>query len=94
MQDEVLVCVADLDSNSPVFGADLLYHKLCLASYLRKFDRLQSSSNKTRKGLQKNCVFLEEADSIRQALDHGFGLPLSEIRDTINNKHEEDIIST
>ena len=93
MQDEVFVCVADLDSNPRVFGADLHFHKLCLESYLRKFERLQSSSNKKRKGLQKRSVFLEETDSIRKALDRGFGLPLSKIRDTINNKHEEDIIS-
>ena len=36
-------------------------------------------------------LFLEELDSIQQFLDRGFGLLLSEMRDSINDKHENII---
>ena len=93
LQDEVFVRVADCDSNSRVFGADLYYHKVCLESYLRKFERSLLSSTQTRKGLLKRNIFQEETDCIQQTLDRGFGVTLSEIRDAINEKNEEDIIS-
>lgn len=38
MQDEVSMRVSDFNGESRVFGADIYYLKLCLESYLRKFD--------------------------------------------------------
>lgn len=74
MQDEVYVQVLDLDKEYRVCTADIYYHKLCLASYLKKFDCLETIEDRTRTGSQKRMFFLEEIDSIQVLLDRGFAL--------------------
>ena len=93
LQDEVFVRVADLDSESRVFGADIYYHKVCLEGYLQKFDRISRPSIRTTKSSKKRLLFLEEVESIKELIDRGFGIVLSEVRDTINDKNGDDIIS-
>ena len=93
LQDEVFSRVADLESESRVFGADLMYHKLCLETYLRKYDRGVSSHKKERESSSKRLLFLQEVESIKELIDRGFGVPLSEIRDTLNEKYGDSFIS-
>ena len=57
MQDEVYVQVLDLDKEYRVCTADIYHHKLCLASYLKKFDCLETIEDRTRTGSQKRMFF-------------------------------------
>ena len=93
LQDEVFSRVADLESESRVFGADLMYHKLCLETYQRKYDRGVSSHKKERESSSKRLLFLQEVESIKELIDRGFGVPLSEIRDTLNEEYRDSFIS-
>ena len=93
LQDEVFSQVADLESESRVFGADVIYHKLCLETYLRKYDRSVSSHKKERESSSKRLLFLQEVESNKELIDRGFGVPLSEIRDKLNEKYGDSFIS-
>ncbi|KAG8173412.1 hypothetical protein JTE90_021678 [Oedothorax gibbosus] len=37
-QDDVYTRVADLESDTQVFGEDIMYHKSCLEAYFRKYE--------------------------------------------------------
>ena len=92
-QDEVYTRVPDLEDERSVFGADLFYHKLCLESYLQKHMRATAAPKGPRKSSGKRSLFQSDVDVIRNLLQRGIGIPLSDIRDMINDKHGVETIS-
>ena len=93
LQDDVYTRVADLEDERSVFGADLYYHKVCLVSYLQKYFRATATHKPNRKYSNKRCLFLAEVRTINDLITKGIGIPLSDIRDLINEKYGEEIIS-
>ena len=91
-QDEVYIRVADLESESRVFGADLFYHKICLPNYFNKYNRKLEGCN-IRKKSKKREIFVKELESIEEMIDRGFFIPISEIRNVINDKCDEELMS-
>ena len=91
-QDEVYIRVAYLESESRVFGADLFYHKICLPNYLNKYNR-KLEGCKIRKKSKKREIFVKELESIEEMIDRGFFIPISEIRNVINDKCDEELMS-
>ena len=88
-QDDVYTKVADLEDETSVFGADLYYPKTCLESYFQRYSRAKTSSSKAnRKGPKKRNLLLAEVDVITNLLNNDIGIPLSDIRDLINDKDE------
>ena len=92
-QDEVYARAAELEDERSVFGADLFYHKLCLESYLQKCMRATAAPKGPKKSSGKRSLFQSEVDVIRNLLQRGIGIPLSDIRDMINDKHGVETIS-
>ena len=80
-----------------MFGADLYYHKLCMEAHLGKFARQinpdSGACNQDRQQSSKREAFLEEESSLEGLLKNGYGISLSEIRDLINDKNEENFLS-
>ena len=93
LQDEVYTRVPDLEDERSVFGVDLLYHKFCLELYLQKYMRAIAGTKGPKKLSGKRSLFQSEVDVIRNLLQRGIGIPLSDIRDMINGKHGVDTIS-
>ena len=93
LQDEVYTKVADLEDEQSVFGEGLFYHKLCLESYLQKYMRATAATKGPKKSSGKKSLFQSEV-VIRNLLQQGIGIPLSNIRDMINDKHRVDTIPT
>ena len=91
-QDAIYTRIADLQDDLRVFGADLYYHRACLPNYLNKYERALSEK-KPPKIFLKRHRFCDEVGAIRNLLDRGIGLSLSDIRDAINDKYDEDFIS-
>lgn len=85
-QDEVYTRTCDLEDESSVFGADVYYHKICLESYLVQFRRSSQESKITPKISTKEIMMEEVSHVIKQMLDDGYGVTLSEIRDYLNTK--------
>ena len=92
-QDEVYTRVADLEDERIVFGADSFYHKLCLESCLQKYMRVTAAPKGPKKSSGKRSLFQSEVDVIRNLLQRGIDIPLSDIRDMINDKHGVETIS-
>ena len=90
-QDAIYTRIADLQDDLRVFGADL-YHRACLPNYLNKYERALSEKKPPNISLKRQR-FCDEVGAIRDLLDRGIGLPLSDIRDAINDKYDEDFIS-
>ena len=89
-QDDVYTKVADLEDETGVFGADLYYHKTCLESYFQRYSRAKTSASKAnRKGPKKRNLLLTEVDVITNLLNNNIGIPLSDIRDLINDKDKK-----
>ena len=42
---------------------------------------------------RRDFLFLQEVESIKELIARGFGVPLSEIRDTLNEKYGDSFIS-
>ena len=76
-----------------VFGANLFYLELCLELYLQKYMRATAATKGPKKSSGKRSLFQSEVDVIRNLLQQGIGIPLSDIRDMINDKHGADTIS-
>ena len=85
--------VADLEDERSVFATNLLYHKLCLESYLQKYLRTTFANKMPKKLSGKRSFFKREVDVIKSLLQQAIGIPLSNIRDMINYKHRVDTIS-
>ena len=92
-QDEVYNGVADLENERSVFGTDLFYHKLCLELYLQKYMRVAAAPKGPKKSSGKRSLFQSEVDVIRNLLPWGIAIPISDIRDMINEKHGVETIS-
>ena len=68
LQDEVFSRVADLESESTVFGADLMYHKLCLEIYLQKYDRGVPSHKKERESSSRDFCSCKKLNQLKNSL--------------------------
>ena len=84
--DDVYTRICDLETNERMFGADLYYHNSCFPSYIGKANRIKNSKtrtvdscNFTKREIFKNYVYF-----IREVIDVGKGISISDIRDMIN----------
>lgn len=69
----------------PVFGADLYYHRVCINSYLRKYENLDiTATTKSKKSIAWDAIVAE----LVNGLNHGQGYELSVIRDRLNSIDE------
>ena len=93
LQDEVYTRVAGLENERSVLGIDLFYHKLCLESYLQKYMWATAATKGPKTSSGKSSLFQCEVDVIRNLLRRGIGIPLSDIRYIINDKHGVDTTS-
>ena len=91
-QDDIYTRVADLENDKSVFGADLHYHRACLQNYINKYERALDEGKPPRISLKRQS-FREELEAIKDLLDRGVGLPISDIRESINCKYGEEFIS-
>ena len=93
LQDEVHTRVADLGDEQSVFGADFFYHKICLESYLQKYMRATAATEGLKKSLGKRSLPQSEVVVMKNFLQQGIGIPLSNLRDMINDKRRVDTVS-
>ena len=70
--------MADLENERSVLGIDLFYHKLCLESYLQKYMWATAATKGPKTSSGKSSLFQSEVDVIRNLLQRGIGIPLSE----------------
>ena len=76
--DDVYTRICDLENDENMYGADLLYHHSCLAQEKR------SHYLKTT----KRHIFENYKEFIKEIIDSGSGISLSDIRDMLNEKEE------
>ena len=68
-----------------MFGADLYYHRVCIKSYLRKYENLDiTATTKSKKSIAWDAIVTE----LVNGLNHGQGYELSVIRDRLNSIDE------
>ena len=83
-----------ISRTSEVFlGVDLFYYKLCQESHLQKYMRATAATKEPKKSSGKRSLFQSGVDVIKNLLQLGIGIPLSNIRDMINDKHGVDTVS-
>ena len=93
LQDEVYTRKADLKDKRSGFGVDLFCYKLCQESYLEKYMRATAATEGPKKSSGKRSLFQSGVDVIKNLLQLGIGIPLSNIRDMTNDKHGVDTVS-
>ena len=84
--------MADLEDERSIFAADLYYHKVCLESHRQIYFRATAADKPERKHSKKR-LFLAEVIAASDLITKGIGIPLSDIRDIINEKYGEEITS-
>ena len=95
LQDKVYIRAYDLQDPSKVFGADLYYHRICLPSYINKYHRAKTkkeTSNIIKP--TKRDAFILYIDFLKTIFDAGTAIPLSKIRDIINDESNINIINS
>lgn len=75
--------MADLESDTQVFGADLLYHKICLEAYLRKYEYAMKNV-KGQKTISSKMRHLKKEWKLYTKLKEGYGFTLMEICKLLN----------
>lgn len=83
-QDDVYTRTCDLQDIHSVFGADLLCHKNCIRSYIRRYEKDTECSDAQQEVPPKIKVFHELIASVDANLLKGVGYALSDIRDMAN----------
>ena len=91
--DEVYTRVADVEDEESIFAADIVYHVSCMSTYLKKYERSVETATVMPRLSRKRELFKKETDNLSHILDQGTGISLSEIRDNINDKCGEPIIT-
>lgn len=91
-QDDVYTRVADLESDTQVFGADLMYHKVCLEAYLRKYEYAMKNVKEQKTISPKDVAFEKGMEIIGPKLKEGYGFTLTEIRELLNELAGGNII--
>ena len=98
-KDDVFERVADIENPSRLYAADIFYHASCLKLYLKqyddrmKYDEHTISEGSNNKNNRKRS-FLKILPYLKQQLELGNGLTLSEIRDTINKFGDVEFSNT
>ena len=73
-----------------MFAADLYYHRSCIATYIRKAkrtnERKESFDTNYLESTSKRKIFAGYFDTIRNILDQGKGMTISDIRDLIKSE--------
>ena len=77
---------------STVFLA-LIYSIICMAGYLWRYERSASENKDSWKSFTKCGLFEKGIDYIAETLEKGNGIILFEIRDIINEKHDQIFLS-
>ena len=80
--------ICDLEDNNAVFGADILYHKNCMSSYLQKYNRAIEKCNTAPSHNPTVTVILNVIAEVNPELEHGKGFALSDLRDRCNRRIE------
>ena len=88
--DDVYTRICDLENDENMYGADLLYHHSCLSSYIKKHKRALQAQEKGFHYLKttKRQIFENYKEFIKEIIDSGSGISLSDIRDMLNEKEE------
>ena len=90
--DDVYTRIFDLHNDSSIFGADLYYHHSCLAAYIQKYKRsINSNQRENVMTITKRDVFNRHIKFIKDIIDQGSGISLSDIRDMINDLEDINI---
>ena len=61
---DVYTQIADLEDESRVFAADIVYHNACMSTYLKKYERLNEESKTPPRRYRKRELFQNEVESI------------------------------
>ena len=88
--DDVYTRICDLENDENMYGADLLYHHSCLSSYIQKHKRALQAQEKGSHYLKttKRHIFENYKEFIKEIIDSGSGISLSDIRDMLKEKEE------
>ena len=70
----------------------MFYHKACLNTYIKKYERLDGEQQH-RKGSKKRELFEHELVWIQDLIDRDIGFHLSDARDAVNDGCGEDVMS-
>ena len=91
LKDDVYARIADLDTNERIFAADLYYHNGCFPSYIEKANCVIAKQKKSLDSgtsdplyITKRGIFKSYVHTIKEIIDQGKGITLSDIRDMIN----------
>ena len=86
--DDVYTRICDLENDENIYGADLLYHHSCLSSYIQKHKRALQAQEKGFHYLKKTKrhIFENYKEFIKEIIDSGSGISLSDIRDMLNER--------
>ena len=79
-KDEVFDRVADLNSDTHVFAADLYGHPNCICAYLRKYERCSMEQHHHQPS-EKYLLFQKANEIIAPLLEAGYGFTLTDIRE-------------
>ena len=69
MMDDVYIWVTDLEDESRVFAANIVYHTACLSTCLKKYERLNGESKASPRRSRKQESFQNEVESIQDLLE-------------------------
>lgn len=70
-QDDIYIRTADLESDTQVFGLDLMYHKVSLGAYLRKYEYAMKNVKEQKTILPKDVQFGKGKKIICPKLEEG-----------------------
>ena len=86
--DDVYTRICDLENDENMYGADSLYHHSCLSSYIQKHKRALQAQEKGSHYLKttKRHIFENYKEFIKEIINSGSGISLSDIRDMLNEK--------
>ena len=88
-KDEIYTRIADFDTPSKMFAADLYCHKNCIGEW-NKATSIPYTSARTASKTKKNR-FENYFTFLKAIIDQGRGFSLSDIRDMINQNDDADV---
>lgn len=90
--DEVFSRVADLNSDTKVFAADLYSHPNCMRLYIRKYECAINSKPHSHQSSNKFTLFERANEILEPLLIAGYGFTLSDIRQLMANFDDTVVI--
>lgn len=76
-----------------MFGTDLVYHHACLSAYIQKYKRAISVNKSGPIIITKKKIFERHINFIKDVIESGCGISLSNIRDMLMINDKESILS-